>query len=688
MDSRRTPRHPREWRELDYSTTHGFRPAPSSSRRKSFSLSPRRQPSSRHPGAHFFVIPAGWRARGAGVYSQDRTVSSVSTTDKPPLVDRHWLTVIGLATIHAMCGIAGIVGRPPEDPNVIERMTVMLNHRGPDASGVWRSPSAHIGHARLSILDLSDAGRQPMHLDDLTLTYNGEVYNFREIRSRLAGPFVSDTDSEVILHAFREHGPESVHQLNGMFAYAIWNQQDQSLFAVRDRLGIKPFYYRPIGGGLAFASELAPLLELGAADLDISALSDYLTYGYVPTPKTPWQGIHKLPAGHYLQWRDGGLRTARYWQPSPEQSITDLDSAAEQLNQLLGEVIPQHTLSDVPVGVFLSGGLDSTSITSYLKGASTFTLGQSEAHRDEAAAAERVAQHLGTDHHQEVADIPDLSQALDTMVSVFDEPFSDSGALAVWLVSRFARKHVTVALSGEGGDELFCGYRWYGSAMTAPSTFARRILATVAPPFSGIGRSSQRRGATSQLVRYASFLGVFTPTQKQALVGEALQQSSQSDDLWHFRDHWREDLSLHQRMQWADIHTYLPDDLLTKVDRASMAFSLEVRPPLLDHRLVEWALQLSPHLQRDPTGKKGKLVLRKVVEPRLPPGHLDLPKRGFNLSIRNWIQKDPSVFEDALQRLHANQIIRRPRIFTRRNEQCWALMMLDRWLLHNTSSYS
>lgn len=585
-----------------------------------------------------------------------------------------------------MCGIVGIVGNPPTDPGVIERMTSMLHHRGPDDRGVWRSPEAHLGHTRLSILDLSSAGHQPMVLDDLVLTYNGEIYNFHALRETLPGPFRSDTDTEVVLHDYREKGVECVHDFRGMFAFAIWDAKRKRLFAARDRLGIKPFYYRPLDGGLAFASEVAPLLELGRPELDDGALADYLTYGYVPTPKSPWKGIHKLGPAERLIWENGEIHVSRYWTPEPAQTVTDLDEGARRLDELLGEIIPEHTLSDVPVGVFLSGGLDSATVTSYLEGCSTFTLGQPEAGRDEAPAARRVAGHFHTDHHEEVAEIPDLEEAVDTIVDVFGEPFGDSAALSVWLLSRMTRPHVTVALSGEGGDEIFCGYRWYGKAMHEPSNPFRRLAAAVLPTFSRGGRAFQRRASTG-FERYASFLSVFTPKQVRRLLGPRLRAAAQEDALWHFRRHWRPELPFHQRLQWADLHTYLPDDLLTKVDRASMAFSLEVRPPLLDHRLVQWALTCTIDLQRDPVTDKGKLVLRRLIEDRLPEGHLDRPKRGFNLAIRRWARQHPKVLPEALDRLAAHEIIRRPKIFHPTNEQTWALLTLDRWLLRHDGSY-
>lgn len=563
----------------------------------------------------------------------------------------------------------------------------MLDHRGPDDRGVWRSPEAHIGHTRLSILDLSAAGHQPMHLDELTLTYNGEIYNFADLRSRLPGPFRSQTDSETILHAYRERGTASIEGFHGMFAFAIWDARRRRLVAARDRLGIKPLYYRPVDGGFAFASEIAPLLELGRPELDLSALADYLTYSYVPTPKTPWRGIHKLPPAHTLVWQDGRLTIERYWRPEASETRHDIDLATDELAELLERIVPEHSLSDVPVGVFLSGGIDSASIASFLDEPRTFTLGQPESSRSEAAAARRVAEHLGTVHTEETARVPDLGAAVDEMVRIFGEPFGDSAALSVWLLSRFTRKHVTVALSGEGGDEIFCGYRWYGRAMHAAAPGWRRLLAGRLPAFSKLGRSNERR-ASDGLERYACFLGLFTPRQRRAPAGPALAAAAEDDPLWHFRRHWRPELPLHQRLQWADLHTYLVDGMLTKVDRASMAFSLEVRPPLLDHRLVEWALTLDAALQRDLDSDRGKLILRRVVEPRLPTGHLDLPKRGFNLAIGRWARKNPALLDGALRRLAGEGFIRRPRVFSPTNEQTWALLVLDRWLQRHAGGYS
>jgi asparagine synthase (glutamine-hydrolysing) len=441
---------------------------------------------------------------------------------------------------------------------------------------------------------------------------------------------------------------------------------------------MKPFYYREIEGGLAFASEIKALLELGRPAIDRLALRDYLTYKYVPEPKTVYSGIRTLPPGHSLRW-DGAVHIERYWSPATRVLVTDADEAVAGLATLLEEIVPAHTLADVPVAVFLSGGIDSTTVAAHLERPRTVTLGSDVKRRDESPVARQVAAHFGTDHHEEIAASIDLDEALEVVPRVFDEPFGDSSSWATYLVSRLARRHAVVALSGEGGDELFCGYQWYSKWLTLRPNLFHRLLAGSLPTFSDGGRSSQRRSA-SGLEKYACFLGPFTPRQKASLIGEALA-ATDYDDLWHFRRYWREDLEPLKRMQWADLHTYLPGDLLTKVDRASMAHSLEVRPPLLDHKLVEWALSLDTGLLRDVEGGRGKLIVRSLMAPRIPPGLFDRPKRGFNLPIRDWLRRQPHLLGTALDRLGEAGVVERPRFAHFTNEQSWTLLALDRWLL-------
>ncbi len=396
-------------------------------------------------------------------------------------------------------------------------MTELLHHRGPDDRGIWTSNEAHLGHTRLSILDLSAAGHQPMELGDLVMTFNGEIYNFRRLRTSLPGPFASDSDSEVLLHLYREHGPACVHYLQGMFAFAIWDRRNRRLFAARDRLGIKPFLYRHEDDRFAFASELKSLLELGRPALEPHAISDFLTYRYIPTPKTIYSGIHKLPPAHTLILENGRLEIERYWTPDATATVHDMGEALEGLDHLLGEVVPDHVVADVPVGVFLSGGIDSATTTFFLDRPSTFTLGTDVAHRDEAPAARRVAEHLGTTHHEEVAGAVDLVQALDAMPGLYDEPFGDSGAWSSFLVSELARRYVTVALSGEGGDELFLGYKRHGLWTRSQPSALTRLLARLVPPLTDTGRSLHRRSQVG-FERYAELSSSFTRQQKRALL--------------------------------------------------------------------------------------------------------------------------------------------------------------------------
>ncbi|MCH9648885.1 MAG: asparagine synthase (glutamine-hydrolyzing) [Deltaproteobacteria bacterium] len=588
-----------------------------------------------------------------------------------------------------MCGITGLVTPGDKDPASIERMTELLRHRGPDSSGIWRSEKAHLGHRRLSILDLSSAGAQPMRQNGQVLVYNGEVYNFGELRQELSGEFQSQTDSEVVLRCFREFGPDCLGKLHGMFAFAVWDEATEELFLARDRFGIKPLYYRFTDGGIAFASEAAPLLELGRPEIDVSALRDYLVYGYVPTPKTPWKGIFKLPAAHFLRWKSGDHTIERYWRLEARQNGIDRLQAVEELDVLVEQAVRESSVSDVPLGLFLSGGVDSGAIASYsAKSILAFTLRPPETHRDESDAATALCGHLGLKHHVVNGKSIDLPAAVDAIVSAFDEPFGDSAGLSVWLLSRAISEHVKVALSGEGGDEIFYGYRWHGRAMTEPSSRLAGVLSKLLPALTKPARSYERRSLEG-IERYAAFACTFTLAQLNRLLGPVFGSTAQPQDdlLWHFRKYWREDLPLQQRVQWADFHTYLPDDLLTKVDRASMAWSLEVRPPFLDHRLVEFSTSLDAHLHRDPATDKSKMLLRSIIEPKLPDGYLNRPKRGFNLAIRRWVSEHSDLWKEALNRLQTHGFIRLSHITDFTNDQVWSLLILDRWLARNMPSY-
>ena len=554
-------------------------------------------------------------------------------------------------------------------------MAQRLAHRGPDADGVWSRPGVALSFRRLAIQDLSDAGRQPMLFGSHVLTYNGELYNHERLRAALPGPWASSGDTEVLLRLLAIEGSAGLSRLVGMFALACWNTELQELLLARDRLGIKPLYYRLMPDGIAFASELKALVVLGAPDIDQSAVRDFLFHGYIPAPKTIYRGIHKLPAGHTLTWQSGRVSIQRYWNPSTAITPRSADETLLELDALLREVIPQHTVSDVPVGVFLSGGVDSALTAYYLDAPRTYTLGFEAGNRSEAAAARQVAEHLRTQHLEMVAPQSDFAGALEKIPALFDEPFGDSAAWSNYLIAEFARREVTVALSGEGGDEIFCGYPRYWSRVGARSNLLNRSLARYLPPLSRLASSMQRHGYVG-LPAYAAALGGMTAQQIDSLLGPSWKEPDY-DYLWFYRQFWREDLAPLAQLRWLDLNTDLAEGLLTKVDRTSMAHSLEVRPPLLDHRLVEYMLSVDPNLLVDERRRRGKLLVCRLMEPRLPPKHLERPKSGFGLPVHRWIKQHPALLQDAVRRLLDRGVLRQT--VGTEFRRAWYLLVLDRW---------
>jgi asparagine synthase (glutamine-hydrolysing) len=573
-----------------------------------------------------------------------------------------------------MCGIAGIIG-PQASAEIALSMAQRLRHRGPDGDGVWTEAGVALSHRRLAIQDLTDAGSQPMVFGPHVLTYNGELYNHERLRGALPGPWSSSGDTEVVLRLLATEGASCLTRLVGMFALASWDSRSRSLLLARDRLGIKPLYYRLLPDGIAFASELKSLMLLGAADVDPSAVRDFLFHGYIPAPKTIYQGICKLPAAHTLTWHAGQIRIERYWSPSTTIIERSAEDTVAQLDALLAEVIPQHTVSDVPVGVFLSGGIDSALTAYYLDAPRTYTLGFESGARSEADAARQVAAHLDTEHLEMTAPEADFAGALDQMPAMFDEPFGDSAAWSNYLVAQFARREVTVALSGEGGDEIFCGYPRYWSRVGGRSNFLNRSLAKLLPPLSRLASSMQRRGYEG-LPAYAAALGGMTAQQIDSLLSSTWK-AADYDYLWFYRQFWREDLRPLAQLRWLDLNTDLAEGLLTKVDRTSMAHSLEVRPPLLDHRLVEFMLTVDPQLLVDEQRRRGKLLVRRLMEPRLPPNHLNRPKSGFGLPVHRWLKQHPKLLQDAVRRLMDRGVLQRA--VGSEFRRAWYLLILDRW---------
>ena len=538
-----------------------------------------------------------------------------------------------------MCGICGYCGDPgvAEPREVLRAMRDTLTHRGPDGAGEFIGEGVGLGHRRLSIIDL-EGGTQPMENEDgsLVLVFNGEIYNYLELKpdlERRGHRFRTTSDTEVILHLYEELGPRCVEALNGMFAFALWDQGRRRLLLARDRLGKKPLYYQQQGGSLIFASELKALRRHPRvrAEVSAAALDDYLAYGYVPYDRCILEGVRKLPPGCLLRWEKGAVRLERYWDVDfPEASGPDEATWLEELEQLLRDAIRIRLRSDVPLGVFLSGGIDSSGIAALAstEGAGrikTFSIGFEEQDYDELAYARLSAERYGTEHHELIVRDHDLS-VLPELMYHLDEPFADPSALPTYYVCREARKHVTVCLSGDGGDEVFAGYTRYRQAQRHGRWDAlrglgvNRLCGAVCGwvPRAVPGRGTLERLAAQGAQRYALQVGIFSAQERRDLLTGSNRTEVQPDGAL-FAPYFGSDVEcdLVTRLQHADQKTYLPDDILVKVDRMSMQNSLEVRAPLLDYRVVEFANSI-PSALKLPEGRL-KGLLKKMLAPYLPP---------------------------------------------------------------------
>jgi len=570
-----------------------------------------------------------------------------------------------------MCGIAGIVlsyKSSHVDEGVLRAMRDAQIHRGPDEAGLYMGHGVGLAHRRLSIIDLAH-GQQPI-VDEhtgLALVYNGELYNFQSLKSELQAEgirFNSHCDTEVLLRAWQHWGDSCLQRLRGMFAFAMWDARTKRIHLVRDHIGIKPLYYGfTRQGDLVFASELKGLLAHPQVDrnLDPQALEEYLAFGYVPDPKSIYHGISKLPPGQHLSWRADERPPVphSYWDvPFNVNPQLDLGRACMQLRSLLDDSVASQLVSDVPLGAFLSGGVDSSAVVASMSRAtrepvSTCAIGFDNSGFDETAFARRVAGHLHTQHFEERVSSQDYG-LLDTLAGIYDEPFADSSALPTYRVCELARRHVTVALSGDGGDENFAGYRRYRWHQFESRIRDRLPLAIRKPVFSFLGSCYPKADWAPQALRakttlqalardtveaYFYTISVVPTAVRQALYSESFKRELQGYmALEVFRGHMRNSPTEHPLLlaQYLDFKTYLPGDILTKVDRASMAHSLEVRVPLLDHRLVEWASCLPPALKL--RGRQGKYILKKTLEQDLPKEVLYRPKMGFSVPLAGWLR--------------------------------------------------
>jgi asparagine synthase (glutamine-hydrolysing) len=570
-----------------------------------------------------------------------------------------------------MCGIAGIFHlqtAKPVDAARIRSMTDALTHRGPDGSGVWTAPGVGLGHRRLSIIDLA-GGDQPMATGDgrLVVIFNGEIYNFRELRAELEAlghVFTSASDTEVILHGWRQWGPACLSHLHGMFAFALYDVAEATLFLARDRLGVKPLHYAELSdGSLIFASELKGLLAhpLLRRAPDITAIDDYLGLGYVPDDACVVAGVRKLPAGHYLTLRRAMAvpRAKQWWDVGfADRERGSVAALEEQLVERMREAVRSRMVADVPLGAFLSGGVDSSAVVALMAEASreavrTCSIGFDEADHDETRYARMVAERFATDHRTRTVAAGDFG-LIDTLVAAFDEPFADASALPTYRVCELARETVTVALSGDGADEAFAGYRRH--AFHAAEERVRRLLPAGlrGGVFGRLGALYPKLDWAPQPLRAKATLTALGRSGEEAyadavgVTGHALRHRLYSADAkWALGGHRAEDRYVKamrdapardplDRAQYADLKIWLPGDILTKVDRTSMAVSLEAREPLLDHRLIEFAARLPVSMRL--RGGTGKWLLKRAMQRYLPDEILYRRKMGFVTPISAWFR--------------------------------------------------
>src|SRR5665213_4101970 len=616
-----------------------------------------------------------------------------------------------------MCGIAGFThnARCAGD-GVIRRMTAALTHRGPDGQGCYLSLRIDLGALRLRVLDLQH-GEQPLLSDDgkTVIVYNGEIYNFRDIRAELENlghKCHSDCDTEVALKAFLQWDTACFPRFNGMFAMAIWSDREDRLVLARDRMGIKPLYLRRIGRDLIFGSELKALFANPAVSrrLDHGALEDFLSLNYVPAPRTLVEGIEKLPSGHYLEWRNGAEKLTRWWTPdlTPDPRI-HLEDAARELDGLLRQSVREHLMGDVPLGFWTSGGVDSSALLHYAAesgGAPLNTLSVAFQNKscDERAWFRDIAKRYGTVHHEvELTGASSLTGAIEEMAWFSDEPGADAGALPVWYLSRLSRKHVTIALSGEGGDELFGGYATYrADSLARPLRRVPRLLRRSAL---GMARfllpvSNAKIGFEYKLKRLLEG-SLLKPDEAHLFWNGAFSGERQSRLLQNYNGARTGRLCAHlpaaselgflNRYMLLDQRYYLQDNLLYKVDRMSMAHSLEVRPPFLDHRIVEFAARLPEDFKI--RGSLLKFILRDLMKDKLPRAVLARPKEGFDIPAHHWLRttlkallvetlSEGNVRESGIFRWEAVNDVLQSHLQRRANlgYHLWGLLILFLWM--------
>jgi asparagine synthase (glutamine-hydrolysing) len=569
-----------------------------------------------------------------------------------------------------MCGICGIFEHERREvfpEQLLERMNHTILHRGPDDGGVYLGEGLGFGFRRLSIIDVA-GGHQPISNEDGTLwvMLNGEIYNYPELRRELEGKghrFSTNSDTETIVHLYEECGEQCFARLRGMFAIALWDAPRRRLLLARDRVGKKPLFYSADPQRIVFGSELKALLAAGgiSRDTDIHALSDYFSLGYIPAPKTIYRAVRKLRPGHYLVAERGQIRESNFWNFSFAETDSHTEEEwCERIRHELCEATRIRLMSDVPLGAFLSGGVDSSGVVAAMsrlmnQPVTTCSIGFDEVEYDEADYARRIARQFSTDHHEQVVR-PDAAAIVDRLAWHFDEPFADSSAIPTYYVSAVARQHVTVALGGDGGDENFAGYRRYvfdqmenHLRSIAPYGLRRAIFGPLGRLYPALawaprvfrGKATFQSLSRTPLEGYFNSVSIFRPAEKAHIFTPGFRAAlADYDSIEVFREHYdragTDDLL--SRIQYVDIKTYLPDDILAKVDRASMAVSLEVRAPILDHKFMELVARIPSSMKL--RGRQTKYVFKKALSGTLPDEILYRPKQGFAVPLDRWFRRE------------------------------------------------
>jgi len=621
-----------------------------------------------------------------------------------------------------MCGITGIVRSDGAqiDRELLARMNDAIRHRGPDDDGFYFGDGVGLGMRRLSIIDLK-SGHQPIHNSDRTawIVFNGEIYNYRELRKQLEArghQFYTDSDTEAIVAAYDEYGTDCPRYLRGMFAFAIWDERAKSLFLARDRVGKKPLLYAQLNGQLVFGSEFMALLQHPdvSRDVNFEAIHHYLSFSCVPAPLTAYQSIRKLQPGHSLLWKNGEIKLERYWELdfSHKISISE-EEAGERVVDLLRDAVRVRLMSEVPLGAFLSGGIDSSAIVALMAQESsekvkTFSIGFEEQDFSELHHARRVAEHVGAEHHEFIVR-PDAMEILPTLVEHYGEPFADSSAVPSYYVSRETRKYVTVALNGDGGDECFAGYERYAAmnlaqryAKVLPAVIRNGVIRNVAralPEFQSRTnplRKAQRflaAASLSPVQRYLRWVSSFDEQAKLNLYSSDFRSETAAFSTIGFLEPWfakANGAGIVDASLLTDTMTYLPNDLLVKMDIASMTVSLEARSPFLDHHLMEFAASLPESLKL--RGMTTKYLLKRVLKQFVPEENLTRAKMGFGVPIGHWFRgtmqpflRETLLSEKALSRGLFNRASVRQLIDqhvankVNHDHRLWCLLMLELW---------